>query len=521
MNFGDIEAIKQIEKSNIDPRAALVQMAGNKVLQDYHGGLMVPLVLTMAGAGYAFSVMASPPLAIAAALLGGWHMWDKIQRGERAFDDIENGRIEKYLNEAQRKVLAQLPPVEDASLLATASTPSPHAVDVVAVAVEPGSIAAPPVSKDWTPQQWALWNRFTQDCPDLRYALMCKLLVVSGPQQTGKSSLASAIAYLRSYLLQRPTIAVTPHIDGAKIFDGEVIGAGGDFEAIQQFYTDLKENFQMGGDRRSLVVDELTQYTGDWEKLGQSIVRTALSESDKHGWSPVLINHASTVSAGFADIKGVAKLIENSAVQIIRQYDETPWGEQTRSAEVRLLRPGKPEVVVTIPDWLHLPILQQEYPMEAIAPSAPTGATTPATVPTATAEAPQQVAPPSQFLSPRESHHLQQQATPVNPFQLTPEILEKLYQLDAPELESATEPEDDGADLDAAMLEGLSKALKALVIFAHKKGDWIRASDVRTGVRMYRNTQITSEDIRDDFRSLAANGIGLVDGEGESLRYRF
>lgn len=227
----------------------------------------------------------------------------------------------------------------------------------------PGSITPPPISASWTGQQWQLWQRLMRDCPDLRFPLMAKLVVVSGPQQTGKSSLASAIAYLRSYLLDWPTLAVTPHPDGQTLFEGLVVGAGRNFGAIEAFYINLVENFSMGEKRRSLIVDELTQYAGDWEELGQALVRTALSESDKHGFAPILINHAKTVSAGFAGIKGVRELIDSSALQLTRQYGETGWGEMCRSPQVRMNRPGQAETILPIPDWLHLPNLQRQFPM--------------------------------------------------------------------------------------------------------------------------------------------------------------
>lgn len=494
MNFSDIKAIQQIADSNIDPRAALVQQAGDRVLQEYHGSLMFPLVATLGGVGYCLSVLASGPLAIAVGLLGGFYMIDKVQRGERAFDDIENGRIERYLNEQQRRVLKQLPPVED--VLALDAAPS-QAVEVAAVPV--GNIAAPPISAQWNPQQWALWNRLVQDCPELRYALMCKLLVVSGPQQTGKSSLASAIAYLRRYLIGWETIAVTPHIDGEKIFAGDVIGVGQNFEQIQEFYTDLKEDFTMGGNRRSLVVDELTQYSDGHEKLGQSIVRTALSESDKHGWNPILINHATTVSAGFADIRGVSKLIENSAVQLVRQYEETAWGEQVRSSEVKLTRPGKPEVALTIPDWLYLATLKAEYPVVPVE-DAPQVAAVTAPPPT----------PP-------------QQSEPANPFQLTSEILERIYQVSPSDVEPTPIEDEEGEDrpLDTKALEGLPKELREIVKFAHRRNEWVTAREVKARVWMLRNASVTTEAIRGYFQQLASQNLGCVEGIDENLKYRF
>ncbi|MEP1079318.1 hypothetical protein NDI52_28320 [Leptolyngbya sp. PL-A3] len=498
MNFSDLKAIQQIADSGLDPYSALVQQAGDRILQQYHGSLMLPLVATLGGVGYCLSVLASPPLAIAVGMLGGTYMLDRVKRGERAFDDIENGRIEQYLSEAQRRVLAQLPSAPENAATPVASTLS-QTLDVGSVAVV-ATITPPPISQHWTDLQWQLWNRLMADCPELRFVLMGKLVVVSGPQQCGKSSLASAIAYLRSYLLGWPTIAVTPHCDGQKIFAGVVVGAGGDFDAIQSFYTNLVDNFQMGGDRQSLVIDELTQYNNGHEELGQSIVRTALSESDKHGIAPILINHARTVSAGFSNIKGMKDLIDNSAVQLTRQYAETDWGEQTRSAQVRMSRPGKGEVVLIVPDWLHLPTLQEQYPLEAIAPikASPSSATVP--------------------VFPAQPTLQAQQREEPNPFQFTSDMVERLY-----EASPAAEMEEAGDDsgLGAVALDGLSKELQAIASFAHRRNDWIKASDVRGRVRLFRSTQYSPDDIRTYFCQLAEQGLGTVDGEGEMLKYRF
>ncbi|WP_348256978.1 hypothetical protein [Leptolyngbya sp. PL-A3] len=444
-----------------------------------------PLVATLGGVGYCLSVLASGPLAIAVGLLGGWYMVDKVKRGEKAFDDIENGRIERYLNESQRRVLAQLPPVIDPLLSpSTASTPqTQQTVDAVVTAVD---VTAPPISEQWSGQQWQLWQRLVKDCPELRYALMCKLLVVSGPQQTGKSSLASAIAYLRSYLMGWPTIAVTPHVDGEKIFDGRVVGAGSNFESIQEFYTDLVENFTMGGDRQSLVIDELTQYTNEHKRLGQSLVRTALSESDKHGIAPILINHAKTLSGGFAGIEGVRELLDSSAIQLTRQYGETPWGEQTRSAEVRISRPGHNETTITIPDWLYLDTLQQQYPIEAIATKTPAQVAAPAPV------------------------EPQQQPEPANPFEMTAEVLERLYEASP---NASTAPDD--------QLVKLPLELRAIAEFAHRQNRWVTAREVRSGIPSLKEGKVSTEVIRGYFRQLASQGLGAVDGEGDRLKYRF
>ncbi|MEP1079585.1 hypothetical protein NDI52_29695 [Leptolyngbya sp. PL-A3] len=277
------------------------------------------------------------------------------------------------------------------------------------------------------------------------------------------------------------------------------MGAGGDFDAIQAFYTDLVDNFQMGGDRQSLIIDELTQYNNGYEELGQSIVRTALSESDKHGIAPVLINHARTISAGFSNIKGMKDLIDNSAVQLTRQYEETPWGEQTRSPQVKLARPSKSEIILTVPDWLYLDTLKAEYPIAPVEVSSQGAAVS--------------AAPPAA-----------QQSEPVNPFQITPEILERLYQASPADVESAAvedESEDDGRVLDTKVLERLPKELREIVKFSHKRNGWVTARDVKSRVWMFRNAQVTTETIRGYFQQLVGQGLGCVEGADENLKYRF
>lgn len=494
MNFSDIKAIQQIAESGLDPHSALVQQAGDRILQNYHGSLMLPLVATLGGVGYCLSILASAPLAIAVGLVGGMYMMDKVQRGERAFDDIENGRIERYLNESQRRVLAQLDATGSTSWIYSSAAQTIDTVAVPAIS----TITPPPISAHWTDLQWQLWQRLVADCPDLRFVLMGKLVVVSGPQQCGKSSLASAVAYVRSYLLGWPTIAVTPHRDGQKLFAGVVVGAGSDFNAIQAFYSDLVENLRLGGDRQSLVIDELTQYGNGHEELGRLLVRTALSEADKHGIAPILINHARTVSAGFSGVKGMRDLIDNSAIQLTRQYGETPWGEQTRSPEVKMARPGQQETILTVPDWLHLPTLQQDYPLASISQDFQ-----PSSISTASA-------PPE----PQEE---------PNPFQLTAEILEKLYQQTSPvdvEPPATVDEQEKPNEMDVNVLDELPRELRAIAQFAHRRGEWITAREARSGIHMLKTTQITTEMIRGYFRQLARQGIGCVEGEGETTRYR-
>lgn len=238
------------------------------------------------------------------------------------------------------------------------------------------SASAPAESADWDAQQWTLWNDLMAACPDLRYALRANVVVVSGPQQTGKSSLAGAIAYARHYLFGWEAIATTPHQDGKTVFGGiRVIGANHRFEAIQDFYDEMVDNFSLGAKMRSLVVDELTQYVGEWQKLGQALTRTSISEAKKHGWRPILINHAATLSSGFAGLTGVRDLLDNSAVQFVRYYGYSPDGEQGLTQQVSLTIPGVcVNRSIMLPEWFYLEELRRRFPIATPAPTpAPTG----------------------------------------------------------------------------------------------------------------------------------------------------
>ncbi len=69
-------------------------------------------------------------------------------------------------------------------------------------------------------------------------------------------------------------------------------------------------------------------------------------------------------------------------------------------------------------------------------------------------------------------------------------------------------------------LKKLSPELQSIVEFAEKKADWITARQVRSGVRLFKNSGANTEVIREHFLELANLGIGTVDGDGINARYR-
>lgn len=274
----------------------------------------------------------------------------------------------------------QVTPPSAATQLATpaaAPSPSPAVTE---------SISPPAISAQWDRTQREVWNRIISDCPDLRLVLMANLVVISGVQQGGKSTLASIIGRLRGYLLGYQQVSVSPHKDGHQVFGGEVIGHGGNFEAIAQWYQAMVDGFEVHPDSvTSLLVDELTDYVDDWEKLGQEIVRTALSKSVKHGYRVILVNHAQTVSNGFANIKGAKQLIENSAVQIVRSYAYKPDGSQGINPVIEVTLPSLGTRQITLPDWLNLDFLKLvSMPLQADSNPTVTPAVTNLVTPTVT-----------------------------------------------------------------------------------------------------------------------------------------
>ena len=426
-----------------------------------------------------FAIVGTALGAVAGAALPVSWICYKVWDGLEGLQDVESGDwIDRLPEREKQRYLADkaeerkaLPATKDTNTEAIAldgNTEAPQPIDPRKV--------APPISQQWTEKQWQLWNRIIQDCPDLRFALFSKVLVISGPQQTGKSSLASAIAYLRAVLLNQPCTAVSPHIDGDRIFAGDVIGSGGNFEGIEAWYTELVENFEMDSQRRSLVVDELTQYQGDYEKLGQSIVRTALSESDKHGYSPILINHAKTVSAGFGNIKGCRELIDSSATKITRSYAETDYGAMERSPVIELERPGKKSIEVALPKWLFTPTLAKHFPLPKTEP----------------------------------------QVQDSDPFGAV------AFQTAAQQTRDAiARASVDRSSKPAIDLSGLPSELRAIAEFAAKRKIPVTAREVKQCCGPIRTSDYNTDQIRGFFQQLAGQNIGTVEGEGDRIQYVF
>ena len=470
----DLNDLDLILGSDLTTDECFAQLATCEVLagQDFRPTLLGGLVIGGLTLMFAGEILA---LVVGAVVLE--NLWSKHSKGTKALKEIQAGNFQPYLDEYDLRAYKRIMSDEPKAI-------APSDIDEPAIA----GAAMPPWAKDWNATQKQLWDKLIKDCPQMTLPIFSKLVVVSGPQQTGKSSLASAIAYCRFILRGDPTIAVTPHVDGKKMFSGLLVGAGGDFEEIEAWYEDLVSKFEMGGDRRTILIDELSQYTGDWEKLGQNIVRTALTESDKHGYSPILINHAQTVSAGFSGIPGVKALIDSSAIRILRQYELATWGEQTRSNTITMELPDGKKLSSTVPDWFHLPTLQKMFPVSL----------------------PQHQEAPE---------WLEQEIVQSGQVDEVAK-LNRLYGLDA-------KPSPfDASDLEIADDEGdvlpspkLNKDEAALLEFVKKRDDWVTARDVKNGCWFFKKSQHTTETIRDLFLDMHSLGIGIVDGEGQAMKF--
>ena len=489
----DLNDLELILESDLTTDEYFAQLATGEVLQgqDFRTTLLGGLVI-----GGLTLMFAGEILALVVGAVVVENLWSKHSKGTKALKEIKDGNFQPYLDEYDLRAYKRIVGGGGEGAIALNTTAEP-----LQDALRDGSISddVPPCSTTWNDELWELWERIGEECPGIRPAIFAKVLIISGPQQTGKSSLASAIAYCRSVLLNTPTIAVTPHVDGRKIFGGLVVGAGQKFGEIEAWYEGMVEGFSMDADRRTIIIDEITQYAGDHEKLGQAIIRTALTESDKHGYSPILINHAQTVSAGFAGIKGVSTLIESSAAKIVRQYQRAGYGAQLRSPKITLALPGEEPIDVIIPDWMHLPKLEQSY-----------GSAPGATVNHQQDDAPQwledELVQSSDLDAVGELNRLYGMDAEPNPFDAA-----FLLPLD----------DTDEGESSSHNLDSLPKELRAIADYAAKQNDWVKARDVRSGVRILKEGGVTTDQIRTWFLELSAQGFGDVDGEGIHLKYRF
>ena len=208
-------------------------------------------------------------------------------------------------------------------------------------------------------------------------------IIIYGPQGSGKTTLANAIAQHRTQ--QGHTVEVLdPH---GSPWPFPVVGNGMNYEAIALKIVELLETLKSryeafgAGDRAfhpyTLVCDEFTNWSQRLDsKLVLEFLRTCWTDIRKVEMMAIFISHANTLEGGLAGAKGLSVLRDNGCVQIELFAEIDPVSRRARPTGYgQLYRPGMAPVTVKIPNATNTPTNTLEpYQQKGLQPITNAGA---------------------------------------------------------------------------------------------------------------------------------------------------
>ena len=192
-------------------------------------------------------------------------------------------------------------------------------------------------------------------------------VIVFGPQGSGKTTLASAIALHRARHGHQIEV-LDPH---GSPWDFPVTGSGMDYEAIGERVRDILDELiqryrQLGkGDTAffpwTLICDEFTNWAHRIDaKLVLEFLRTCWTDIRKVRVMAIFISHTNTLEGGLAGAKGLAVLRDSGCVQIQLFAEIAPATGQARpTGQGKLYRPGMDPVDIVIPPLQHSAAIQR------------------------------------------------------------------------------------------------------------------------------------------------------------------
>jgi hypothetical protein len=298
-------------------------------------------------------------------------------------------------------------------------------------------------------------------------ALEARLLLICGPQGSGKTSIALRLLADRASQGHQVQV-LDPHAAKGQ-WPYETIGAGKDYRAIdaaikdwidgvEGYYRAIAQDANAPTPKpRSLLCEELTQWS-DLVASAPKMVRVACSDIRKAKRYLVAVSHGRTL-ATIGGAKGYRSTIDNAAMVIELDRADDELGASTG----RLYRPGNPEPV---------PIAIERFGSLPPAPMSP-------------AIAPVQ--------------HLDDRALLTRCWDSAIEVGHETI-----------------ADEAIAPTEHQQELINLLVEISRKSGS-VSAADCQRSSRKFK--AISPDDIRALFLIAQAIGLGMVDGEGASARF--
>lgn len=267
----------------------------------------------------------------------------------------------------------------------SAPTPTPPPVEVETLASEPLPshelvIALP--DKEQRLQQIKAELRRPENAPLLKL-IKATPLQIYGPQRSRKSSLAWAIALLRQVALGFPTELMTPHMesDNPPPPCFAVYGQGRDYQGIGERMRAYYDKIQAGRcNPVTRIWDEFSRYEeeleGDYLAMAKGLVKSFLSESEKHKDYEIIVTHGDTASF-VGGTSGTSSARKKGFIKVERCVALDDLGTKQYDPRIRIygldggFDAGSKVYEVRVPDWFCPRYLLKLFPELAIPANAP------------------------------------------------------------------------------------------------------------------------------------------------------
>ncbi|MBD1913618.1 MULTISPECIES: hypothetical protein [unclassified Leptolyngbya] len=252
-------------------------------------------------------------------------------------------------------VAALLPPVPPSSgSVVSASNTQPNQLTKQKAKGSTLTAIAP-----WEERKAALWQLLEEELPAVLQLLEATPILAVGPQRSGKTSFAVALALTRQVLLGYGAEVATPHQHDT--FPPS-FGVWRELEGVQDRIHAYFDRIGQG-DRSpiSLLFDELTSYAAAELEGADRLMLSFLSESQKHEKFVIGLSHGIT-NATLGGANGTAQMRQQGLIIVERSCQMSKTGRRSPNPLIRITGLSEAPLEFVLPDWFHADHLLEFFP---------------------------------------------------------------------------------------------------------------------------------------------------------------
>lgn len=223
-----------------------------------------------------------------------------------------------------------------------------------------GDGAPPTLRNDWQERREGYLEMMKAECPQLLKVMEATPVLCAGPQRSGKTTLAIALALSRQVLLGHRVEVATPHQGDNLPPSFRVFPRN--WEGVEQA---IAHYFELIGNHdttpSTLIFDEFTNYKGAELEGADGLMMSFLAESQKHEKFIIALSHGLTNNA-LGGASGSAEMRKQGLVIIERKNQISEMGRRSPSPTVRLSGIGESSESFEIPEWFNPETILQIFP---------------------------------------------------------------------------------------------------------------------------------------------------------------